>query len=116
MVHGGFPWAPPSLLPRVLEEEVKTMADVRTDQKGLCNYNVQLNRHEEHLETHTSELNEIKILMYTFLIAFTILALIAIVVYVIKRVKTNERKRLLRIIQLKKMEEGEDLTRDISQK
>lgn len=93
MVHGGFPLHinPTSRLN-------ETVVTREMEQKGVCNYNVHLEKTATHLELQNGHLEELKILAYVSLAVVFLIVVFFVVKKTVKSIKAKERRRVMKTV------------------
>ena len=96
MVHGAFPFVQgrKNIASEAKDNKVENNTVIMTEQKGLCNYNVQLQKASDTLDLHKEHLEDIKFMFY---VIFTVM-IICIIMILLKKgvnsIKQSERRKI----------------------
>ena len=96
MVHGAFPFVQGSKSDKVKSEIYNENKEkiIMTEQKGLCNYNVQLQKASDTLDAHKEHLEDIKFMFYVIFAVMIVCIMVIILKKGVNSIKQSERKKI----------------------
>ena len=101
MVHGAFPFVQgrKNIASETKDNKVENINTViMTEQKGLCNYNVQLQKASDTLDLHKEHLEDIKFMFYVIFTVMIICMMVIILKKGVNSIKQSERKKITKQI------------------